>query len=62
VRAAAQCTRIPEGLAMTAWTEDELARIGTAEELEIASLRRDGTLGGPRTIRLVPRARTTEGA
>jgi hypothetical protein len=30
---------------MTAWTEDELARIGTAEELEIASLRRDDTLG-----------------
>jgi hypothetical protein len=38
---------------MTAWTEDELARIGTAEELEIASLRRDGTLGSPRTIWVV---------
>jgi hypothetical protein len=61
---------------MPAWTEDELARIGDAEELEVASLRRDGTLGSPRTIwvvrhspaaraatiRLVPRARMTEGA
>jgi hypothetical protein len=38
---------------MTAWTEDELARIGTAEELEIASLRRDDRLGSPRTIWVV---------
>jgi hypothetical protein len=29
---------------MTTWTSDELAKIGTAEELQIASLRRDGTL------------------
>jgi len=29
---------------MTTWTSDELTRIGTAEELKIASLRRDGTL------------------
>jgi hypothetical protein len=29
---------------MSAWTSDELNRIGNAEELEIASLRRDGTL------------------
>ncbi len=29
---------------MTIWTNDELARIGTAEELEIASLRGNGTL------------------
>jgi len=28
---------------MTAWTRDELNRIGNAEELEIAPLRRDGT-------------------
>ena len=35
---------------MTAWTSDELTRIGTADELEIASRRRDGTLGNPRTI------------
>lgn len=29
---------------MTTWTSDELTRIGGAEELEIASLRRDRTL------------------
>ncbi len=29
---------------MTGWTSDDLNKIGTAEELEIASLRRDGTL------------------
>jgi hypothetical protein len=29
---------------MTTWTSDELNRIGNAEELEIASLRRDDTL------------------
>jgi hypothetical protein len=29
---------------MTTWTSDELNKIGTAEELQIASLRRDGTL------------------
>lgn len=29
---------------MTAWTRDELNKIGNAEELQIASLRRDGTL------------------
>jgi hypothetical protein len=28
----------------TAWTSDELNKIGKAEELKIASLRRDGTL------------------
>ena len=28
---------------MTTWTSDELNRIGKAEELQIASLRRDGT-------------------
>src|SRR5215475_872906 len=38
------------GLTMTAWTSDELNKIGTAEELEIASLRRDGTLRKPVTI------------
>jgi hypothetical protein len=38
---------------MTTWTSDELNRIGTAEELEIASLRRDGTLSGPVTIWVV---------
>lgn len=29
---------------MTTWTKDELDKIGGAEELRIASLRRDGTL------------------
>lgn len=29
---------------MTTWTSDELNKIGTAEELQIATLRRDGTL------------------
>jgi hypothetical protein len=38
---------------MTAWTSDELTRIGTAEELQIASRRRDGTLRSPRTIWVV---------
>jgi hypothetical protein len=28
---------------MTGWTNDEPAKIGAAEELEIAPLRRDGT-------------------
>lgn len=28
---------------MSTWTSDELDRIGAAEELELASLRRDGT-------------------
>jgi hypothetical protein len=39
---------------MTAWTRYELAKIGGAEELEIASLRRDGTLGKRVTIWVVP--------
>jgi hypothetical protein len=38
---------------MTTWTSDELNQIGTAEELEIASLRRDGTLRNPVTIWVV---------
>jgi hypothetical protein len=38
---------------MTAWTADELARIGGAEELRIASLRRDGALSRSRTIWVV---------
>jgi hypothetical protein len=36
------------------WTNDELTKVGRAEELQIASLRRDGTLGSPRTIWVVP--------
>jgi hypothetical protein len=35
---------------MTAWTSDELTRIAAADELQIASLRSDATLGRPRTI------------
>jgi hypothetical protein len=38
---------------MTPWTNDELSRIGTAEELQIATLRRDGTLRNPVTIWVV---------
>jgi hypothetical protein len=38
---------------MTLWTRDELDKIGTAEELDIASLRRDGTLRKPVTIWVV---------
>jgi hypothetical protein len=38
---------------MTAWTSEELNKIGTAEELQIASLRRDGTLRKPVTIWVV---------
>jgi hypothetical protein len=38
---------------MTTWMRDELNRIGTAEELKIASLRRDGTLRKPTTIWVV---------
>jgi hypothetical protein len=38
---------------MTAWTSDELTKIGTAEELQIASLRRDRTLRKPVTIWVV---------
>lgn len=38
---------------MTTWTKDELNRVGTAEELEIASLRQDRTLRKPRTIWVV---------
>jgi hypothetical protein len=32
---------------MMAWTEVELMRAGEAEELELASLRQDGTLRKP---------------
>jgi hypothetical protein len=40
---------------MAGWTSDELAKIETADELEIASLRRDGTLRNPTTIWVVRR-------
>jgi hypothetical protein len=38
---------------MSAWTSDELKKIGTAEELQIASLRTDGTLRQPVIIWVV---------
>ncbi|WP_327725407.1 DUF2255 family protein [Streptomyces europaeiscabiei] len=36
-----------------AWTNDELDRVGTAEELVIASVHGDGVLSKPRTIWVV---------
>jgi hypothetical protein len=38
---------------MAAWTEDELRRIGGADELEIAPVHPDGTRRGPRPIWVV---------
>ncbi len=38
---------------MTRWTSEELNKIGTAEELQIASIRRDDTLRKPVTIWVV---------
>ena len=38
---------------MATWTSDELRNIGEAEELQLASLRRDQTLGRPVTIWVV---------
>lgn len=38
---------------MTAWTTNELSKIGTADELDLAPLRRDGTLRKPVTIWVV---------
>lgn len=35
---------------MTGWTNDELTEIEAADELEIESIRRDGTLRNPTTI------------
>ncbi|MEU3611753.1 DUF2255 family protein [Streptomyces sp. NPDC006872] len=35
------------------WTDDELDRVGSAEELDVASRRLDGELGSPRTIWVV---------
>ncbi|SHM83851.1 DUF2255 family protein [Actinacidiphila paucisporea] len=39
---------------MTAWTEDELARIGTADELQISPARSGGKPGRATTIWVVP--------
>lgn len=38
---------------MAAWTNDELSKIAAADELEIATLRSDGTLRNPVTIWVV---------
>lgn len=38
---------------MKQWTSDELENVGRAEELQIASIRRDGTLRKPVTIWVV---------
>jgi hypothetical protein len=38
---------------VTRWTDDELDRIGAADELEIAAMRPDGTLRKPVTIWVV---------
>ena len=38
---------------MAAWTSDELDKTGAAEELRVASLRRDGTLRKPKIIWVV---------
>jgi hypothetical protein len=38
---------------MSEWTSDELTKIGNAEELKIASMRRDGSLRKPVTIWVV---------
>ncbi|MEV6759714.1 DUF2255 family protein [Streptomyces sp. NPDC051105] len=38
---------------MTTWTTDELGAIETADELEVAPVRRDGTLHGPVPIWVV---------
>jgi hypothetical protein len=38
---------------MSDWTNDELTRIGNAEELQMATRRRDGTLRAPVTIWVV---------
>ena len=38
---------------MTTWTHEELRKVEAAEELELASIRRDGTVGSPVTIWVV---------
>jgi len=38
---------------MTQWTSDQLDKVGTAEELQIASIRDDGTLRKPVTVWVV---------
>ena len=38
---------------MTRWTSDQLDKVGRAEEVQIASVQRDGKLGKPVTIWIV---------
>jgi hypothetical protein len=38
---------------MTGWTSDELTKVAAADELQLASIRRDGTLRSPSTIWVV---------
>ena len=44
---------VKEEVPMISWTSDELKKIETAEELRIASLRKDGTLRNPVIIWVV---------
>jgi hypothetical protein len=39
---------------MAAWTADDFSKIAAAEELDLASVRRDGTVRNPVTIWVVP--------
>lgn len=41
------------GALMTTWTNDELKKIEKTDELELSSLRRDGTLRNPVTVWVV---------
>ncbi len=38
---------------MTRWTQNDLERIGAAEELRLATFKKDGTLRKPVVIRVV---------
>jgi hypothetical protein len=38
---------------MATWTKDELEKIGNTEEIQLSSIRRDGSLGSPVTIWVV---------
>src|SRR5260370_27574947 len=38
------------GVPMTGWKSDQLAKLGAAEEVQIAAIGRDGKLGKPTTI------------
>jgi hypothetical protein len=45
--------KLQKGVSMNTWTNEELNRIGAAEELEIAGLRRNGSLRNSVTIWVV---------